>query len=303
MPCALLIYHLIIIISIICILIAIAYTTLLERRVLGAAQLRLGPNKPRIIGILTPIADAIKLITKIYVVPSHSNKLLFQIAPFFILFLSFIIVTFYPSISYNINPLSTVIYLLISRLAVYPVLIAGSASNSKYALLGAVRALAQTISYEVCISLVALSALTINLSYSLNSSLEGGYFRGIIFPLIFGIWLITALAETNRTPFDLVEGESELVRGYNVEYRGGGFTLIFIAEYTNIVIISIVRVRIWLFCYSYIFLVGLSIFVILFILIIRATAPRIRYDQLIYLNWLYILPLVLALFLLLRVII
>lgn len=276
-------------------LIAIAFYTLIERKFLGYFQLRKGPNKVRLSGIPQPFADAIKLFVKEQARPTIANHSPFIIAPVIGLILTLILWAIYP----HSNPAIFIIYgalyfLCVSRINVYSTFLAGWCSNSKYALLGALRGIAQTISYEVTISLILLSALTLTklIDISLISTNYYTWIITLIIP-IFLIWFITNLAETNRTPFDFAEGESELVSGFNVEYRGGLFALIFMAEYANILIIRLLRV---------VFFTGHSLIFIDFFLIlktlaiatvfvwIRATLPRIRYDNLIYLTWKSFLP-------------
>jgi len=289
-----------IILSYIIALLAIAFYTLLERKALAYFQIRKGPNKVSLIGIPQPLADALKLFAKEQTLPASSNTPPFLAAPIIGLVLALLLWTLYP---YNTPPffikIGALAFLCISRLNVYTTLVAGWSSNSKYALLGAIRRVAQTISYEVRIALILLTILIAFSSFNFidihfKEPLPIGL---IIFPL-FVCWFITTLAETNRTPFDLAEGESELVSGFNIEYRRGAFALIFIAEYARILIISIITTAIFFpIRFSYFPQIGLILkrffFAFLF-LWIRATLPRIRYDQLINLTWKFFLPLSLA---------
>lgn len=285
-------------------LIAIAFYTLIERKFLGYFQLRKGPNKVGLMGIPQPFADAIKLFVKEQSTPISSNRSPFMAAPILGLILTLILWAIYPHSNTAIFITFGVLYFLcISRINVYTTFLAGWCSNSKYALLGALRGVAQTISYEVRISLILLSALIIHkqIDISIISSSTISWAIFIITPLAI-IWFITNLAETNRTPFDFAEGESELVSGFNVEYSRGIFALIFIAEYANILIISLLSV---------VFFTGYSIFIINFMLVvktiviatafiwIRATLPRMRYDNLIYLTWKEFLPFRLSIILIL----
>jgi NADH-ubiquinone oxidoreductase chain 1 len=276
-------------------LVAIAFYTLIERKLLGYFQLRKGPNKPSLSGIPQPFADAIKLFTKEQSYPTPANRAPFIVAPVLGLILTLLLWAIYP----HSNPaiflsFGALYFLCVSRINVYTTFLAGWCSNSKYALLGALRGVAQTISYEVSISLILLSSLIINqtIDMSIISINLISWIILIISPLAL-IWFITNLAETNRTPFDFAEGESELVSGFNTEYRRGIFALIFIAEYANILIISLLT-RIFFSGYSPLIinfsLVIKTILIATLFVWIRATLPRIRYDNLIYLTWKTFLP-------------
>lgn len=281
-------------------LIRIAFFTLLERKALAYFQIRKGPNKVSIIGLPQPFADAIKLFAKEQIFPNPANTYPFILIPIFGLILALLLWSLYPYYTppYFIK-LGALAFLCISRLNVYSTLIAGWSSNSKYALLGALRRVAQTISYEVRIALILLTILILYLSFNLTTI----YFKeplpmGLALSPIFICWFISTLAETNRTPFDLAEGESELVSGFNIEYRRGIFALIFIAEYTRILIISIITVTFFLPRTTIIFpqlkfIIKRFFFAFLF-LWTRATFPRMRYDQLINLTWKSFLPLTLS---------
>lgn len=281
-------------ILIIFVIIGVAFLTLLERKVLGYIQIRKGPNKVGFIGIPQPFSDAIKLFTKEQTYPFISNYLVYYLSPIFSLFLSLLGWLCIPFIIklFRFN-LGVLFFLCCLSIGVYSVIIAGWSSNSNYALLGGLRAVAQTISYEVRLALILLSIIFLIGSYNFFSFFyfqSNIWFIFVCFPLIL-VWFCTSLAETNRTPFDFAEGESELVSGFNVEYRRGGFALIFLAEYSRILFIRI------LFCvfflgsdlYSFIFYLKLSIISFLFIWV-RGTLPRFRYDKLIYLAWKRFLP-------------
>jgi len=276
-------------------LLAIAFYTLIERKFLGYFQIRKGPNKVRISGIPQPFADAIKLFIKEQSRPMPVNYLPFLAAPLLGLTLTLLLWAIYPHSNPSIFIIFGALYFLcVSRINVYTTFLAGWCSNSKYALLGALRGIAQTISYEVSISLILLSALVVHhhIDISVISINSLSWVSLIAIPILI-TWIITNLAETNRTPFDFAEGESELVSGFNVEYGSRSFALIFIAEYANILIIRLLTV---------IFLTGTSLIIrnlwliIKTILIatvfiwVRATLPRIRYDNLIYLTWKRFLP-------------
>lgn len=288
------------------ILLAVAFLTLVERKVLGYIQLRKGPNIVGPYGLLQPIADAVKLFTKEPLRPLTSSISIFILAP--ILALSLALTIWIPlPIPYpliNIN-LGVLFILAISSLAVYSILWSGWASNSKYALIGALRAVAQTISYEVTLAIILLSVLLINGSFTLSTLIITQEHIWLIFPAwpLAMIWFISTLAETNRAPFDLTEGESELVSGFNVEYAAGPFALFFLAEYANIIIINILTTILFFGAfhnpfipelYSINFTIKTLLLTICF-LWIRASYPRFRYDQLIHLLWKNFLPLTLAL--------
>lgn len=271
----------------------VAFVTLLERKVLGYIQKRKGPNKLGIKGLLQPFRDAIKLLTKESITLNLVNTRVFYIRPIVILLISLLLWGTYPSILGGLELRLPIIFILCCLSArVYPILGSGWSSNSKYSILGRLRAVAQTISYEVRLAIILLRLVVINSSFKLTKLHS---FRILIIILIFPIallWLVTALAETNRTPFDFAEGESELVSGFNTEYRAGGFVLFFLAEYRNILFISLFF-RILFLGAGDLFIalrVVTSIVVLLFIWA-RGTLPRLRYDKLIELAWKIILPL------------
>lgn len=288
------------------ILLAVAFLTLVERKVLGYIQLRKGPNIVGPYGLLQPIADATKLFTKEPLRPLTSSTTIFIIAPILALTLALTIWVPlpmpYPLVNINLGVL---FMLAISSLAVYSILWSGWASNSKYALIGALRAVAQTISYEVTLAIILLSVLLINGSFTLSTLITTQEHLWLIFPTwpLAIIWFISTLAETNRAPFDLAEGESELVSGFNVEYAAGPFALFFLAEYTNIIIINALTTILFFgaFHNPYIpelYTVNFTVKTLLLtasFLWIRASYPRFRYDQLIHLLWKNFLPLTLAL--------
>lgn len=292
-------------IIIIPILLAVAFLTLLERKILGYIQLRKGPNIVGTYGLLQPIADAVKLFIKEPLQPLTSSPTLFIIAPTLALTLALIIwiPLPIPHPLININ-LSILFILALSSIAVYATLWSGWASNSKYALIGALRAVAQTISYEVTLAIIILSTLLINGSFTLSTLITTQEYIWLILPSwpLTIIWFISTLAETNRAPFDLTEGESELVSGFNVEYAGGPFALFFLAEYANIIIINALTTILFLGAYNNpifpeIYSINFTIKALLlttFFLWIRASYPRFRYDQLIHLLWKNFLPLTLV---------
>lgn len=272
------------IISFLLIIGAVAFFTLLERKILGYFQLRVGPNKVGLKGIAQPIADAMKLFLKEFMVPNISNKLIFVIGPCVILVVCVGIWVLYPVKFMRVHYLwGYLLFVCASSSRVYGVIICGWASNSKYAYLGCVRAAAQFISYEVCMVLVVLAVVVVGRGFRFYAIGDVGVLRLGIFSPLFLMWLITILAETNRAPFDFVEGESELVSGFNVEYRGVGFAIIFIAEYRMILFISVMTIRIYLGGVNLGIIVrtGLSLSISAFIVLCRGGLPRYRYDLLI----------------------
>ncbi|NHN83910.1 NADH-quinone oxidoreductase subunit NuoH [Acetobacter musti] len=289
-------------------LIAVAYLTLMERKVMAAMQLRRGPNVNGIFGLLQAFADAIKMITKETIIPSGANRFLFLFAPFLTFSLAMVAWAVVPTGNglavANINV--GILYLLaISSLGVYGILIAGWASNSKYAFLGGLRSAAQMVSYEVSIGLVIVSVLLAVGSLNLNDIILAQrhiWFCVPMFPM-FIVFFISALAETNRAPFDLPEGESELVAGFFVEYSSLSFGLFFLGEYANMILmsgmVSILFLGGWLpplgiapftWIPGPLWLIAKIIFCLFVFIWTRATFPRYRYDQLMRLGWKVFLP-------------
>nr|UAX19487.1 NADH dehydrogenase subunit 1 [Macropus cf. giganteus TL-2021] len=288
------------------ILLAVAFLTLVERKVLGYMQFRKGPNIVGPYGLLQPVADAIKLFTKEPLRPLTSSVPMFIIAPILALTLALTIWTPLPMPHALIDlNLGLLFILSLSGLSVYSILWSGWASNSKYALIGALRAVAQTISYEVTLAIILLSIMLINGSFTLKNLIitqENMWLIVTTWPLAM-MWYISTLAETNRAPFDLTEGESELVSGFNVEYAAGPFAMFFLAEYANIMAMNAMTAILFLgssLNHNLSHLNTLSfmlktLFLTFMFLWIRASYPRFRYDQLMYLLWKNFLPLTLAL--------
>nr|UNZ13049.1 NADH dehydrogenase subunit 1 [Pimephales notatus]UNZ13062.1 NADH dehydrogenase subunit 1 [Pimephales notatus]WNX94688.1 NADH dehydrogenase subunit 1 [Pimephales notatus] len=288
------------------VLLAVAFLTLVERKVLGYMQLRKGPNVVGPYGLLQPIADGVKLFIKEPVRPSTSSPFLFLATPILALTLALTLWAPMPMPHPVINLNLGVLFILaLSSLAVYSILGSGWASNSKYALIGALRAVAQTISYEVSLGLILLSVIVFSGGYTLqtfNTTQESVWLLIPAWPLA-AMWYISTLAETNRAPFDLTEGESELVSGFNVEYAGGPFALFFLAEYANILLMNTLSAVLFLGTSYFpavpeLTTIGLMIKAALLSVVflwVRASYPRFRYDQLMHLVWKNFLPLTLAL--------
>ena len=290
-------------------LLSVAYLTLAERKIIGWIQLRRGPNSTGFLGIMQPIADAIKLIVKEPIVPSRADKVLFIIAPMITFTLAMIGWAVVPIDGFVIANLNVgVMYLLAtSSLGVYGIIIAGWASNSKYAFLGAIRSAAQMISYEVtiglCIICVLLVVGTLNLTQVVDAQKGISLYMDLLLLPVFIVFFISILAETNRHPFDLPEAESELVAGYNVEYSSILFALFFLGEYANMILMSSFTTLLfmggWLppfklkCLYSipgFIWFVLKILFCLFIFIWVRASLPRFRYDQLMRLGWKVLLP-------------
>lgn len=301
-------------------LFVVAYLTLAERKVIGYIQARVGPNRVGPIGLLQPIADVLKLLTKEIIIPSAANRYLFIMAPVLTIapaLAAWAVVPFDQGIVLaNIH--AGILYLFaITSMSVYGILIAGWATNSKYALLGALRACAQTISYEIAMGFSLVGVLLASGSMNLSTIVlkqQGGFWHWYLWPLLplFFIYFISGIAETNRAPFDLAEGESEIVAGFHVEYSGVTFSLFFLAEYISMILVSTIASLLflggWLSPFQnipvlddfffwvpgFIWLL-LKICIFLFIYIwLRATLPRYRYDQLMRLGWKVFIPVTLV---------
>jgi NADH-quinone oxidoreductase subunit H len=305
-----------IIVIVLPLLLCVAYLTYFERKVIGYIQVRIGPNRVGWFGLLQPFADLIKLLCKEIIVPTRSNKYLFIVAPLFSLapaLAGWAAIPFQEGMVLA-NMDAGVLYLFaLSSLGVYGVLIAGWASNSKYAMLGALRSAAQTISYEIAMGFsfvgILLAAGSMNIT-DIVLSQQGGILHWWFIPLfpLFMVFWIAGIAETNRAPFDLAEGESEIVAGFHVEYSAVGFALFFLAEYASMILISTVIALMfmggWLspfdgipilndiffFVPGFVWLLLKISFFLFVYLWVRATFPRYRYDQLMRLGWKVLIP-------------
>nr|YP_010274890.1 NADH dehydrogenase subunit 1 [Satarupa nymphalis]UJV31574.1 NADH dehydrogenase subunit 1 [Satarupa nymphalis] len=276
------------------VLIGIAFLTLMERKVLGYIQIRKGPNKLGVLGLLQPFSDGLKLFSKEQIYLNYSNYLSYYFSPiisFILSLLLWLMIPYYFNlISFNLGIL---FFFCCTSLGVYTIMIAGWSSNSNYSLLGALRSVAQTISYEVSLSLILLSCVILIMDFNL---MNFNYYQSLIWFIFLMVplsicFISSSLAETNRTPFDFAEGESELVSGFNTEYSSGGFALIFLAEYSSILFMSLIFSIIYLGGYYLNLIFYLKLVFISFLFIwVRGTLPRYRYDKLMYLSWKVYLP-------------
>ena len=318
-----------IVIVIVPLTLSVAYLTLAERKIIGYMQVRIGPNRVGPKGFLQPIADAMKLMFKEVILPTNANPFLFYLAPVLVLGPSLAAWAAIPfganSVIANID--AGLLYILaISSISVYGIIIAGWASNSKYAFLGAMRSAAQMVSYEIAMGFALVGVLMVSGSLNLGEIVkvqQGGLWNWMFLPLfpLFLIYFISGIAETNRAPFDVAEGESEIVAGFHVDYSGIAFALFFLGEYANIILVGTLTVLMFLggwlspleglpevlfgmssetvFAIPYIgvlfgpglhWLLLKAVFVIFFFLWFRATFPRYRYDQIMRLGWKVFLP-------------
>jgi len=274
-----------------------------ERKVAGHMQRRIGPKEVGPYGLIQPIADAIKLLGKEILTPRDVDKPLYYLAPMIIfvpVLVSFIVIPFSASLQVMDINVGILVILAFSSLSVFSILMAGWGSNNKYALIGAIRSIAQNIAYEIPLLLALLPVIMMTNSFSMRTIAEAQSGLGwFVFyqPVAFLIYFIASVAETNRTPFDLPEAESELVAGYHTEYSGMRFALFFLAEYTNIFIISAIAVTFFLGGYQGPFLPGIvwfllkSYLLVFVIMWLRWTYPRVRFDQLLNISWKALIPL------------
>nr|YP_010408180.1 NADH dehydrogenase subunit 1 [Brachidontes pharaonis]URF22679.1 NADH dehydrogenase subunit 1 [Brachidontes pharaonis] len=279
---------LLIILPFICVLLAIGFFTLLERKVLGSVMIRKGPNKVGYMGLLQPFSDAGKLFCKEFVVPSRANLVPFFVAPSLMLGLSLSLWLLYPMKFVDmVFVFGSLQFLVTASVGVFGVMMAGWSSNSKYALLGSVRSIAQSISYEIPFCLILFSVVTMVLSFMVQEVMvwqDSFFILCMVYLSGLSLWLISILAENHRAPFDFVEGESELVSGFNVEFSGGGFAMIFMSEYSSMMFSSFIT-SVMFFGGSEFVVSLLSLGFIYFFVWIRGTFPRMRYDKLMILGW------------------
>ncbi|TCT24158.1 NADH-quinone oxidoreductase subunit NuoH [Thiobaca trueperi] len=293
----------------------VAYYTLAERKVIGYMQVRIGPNRVGWRGVLQPIADAVKLVMKEIIIPTKADKTLFLMAPMLAIAPAMAVWAVFPFdeglVLADIN--AGLLYILaLSSLGVYGIIIAGWASNSRYALLGAMRSAAQMVAYEIAMGFALVGVLVAAGSLNLGAIVaaqQGGLFSWFWLPLLplFGVYLISGVAETNRAPFDVAEGESEIVAGFHVEYSGMGFAVFFLAEYANMILISALTALLffggWLSPLPQVWVDGVfllddgfhwlllkTLFFMYLLLWLRATFPRYRYDQIMRLGWKVFIP-------------
>ena len=303
-----------VVVIIVPLLLSIAFFTLAERKVLGAIQRRRGPNVVGLYGLLQPLADGFKLFVKETVLPSNANTLLFILSPmltFVVSLLGWAVIPFDKYASYaNLN-IDILYVLAVSSVGVYGIILSGWSSNSKYAFLGALRSTAQMVSYEISISFIILSVVVCVGSLKLQDIIDAQttFWFGFTFFPLFLMFFVSALAETNRHPFDLPEAEAELVSGYNVEYSAMGFALFSLGEYSNMLFMSAMNSILFLGGWqitdliadfipgSFVFGIKISIFVVLYS-VMRAALPRYRFDQLMDIGWKVFLPISLAILLL-----
>ncbi len=296
--------------------IAVAYYTYAERKVIGYMQVRMGPNRVGPWGLFQPFADVLKLLLKEVIIPANANRFLFLLAPVLALapaFTAWAVVPWSDWLVLADLDVGLLFILAMTSLAVYGVIIAGWASNSKYALLGALRSAAQIVSYEIAMGFalvgVIILAGTLNLKQIVLAQ-QGGLFDWFWLPLLplLGVYFISGVAETNRAPFDVAEGESEIVAGFHVDYAGASFSLFFLAEYANMILISVLTTLLffggWLSPFEGwpglghtalaaphpLWMFGKTAFFMFQFLWFRATFPRYRYDQIMRLGWKVFIP-------------
>ncbi|OYY49317.1 MAG: NADH-quinone oxidoreductase subunit H [Methylophilaceae bacterium 17-44-8] len=292
-------------------MIAVAYLTLAERKVIGYMQVRIGPNRVGYWGLLQPIADGLKLLFKEIILPTASNKGLFFLGPILAIapaFAAWAVIPFDATMVLADIDAGLLYILAMTSVAVYGVIIAGWASNSKYAFLGSLRSAAQIVSYEIAMGFTLVGVLMCANSLNLGKIVlgqTGGFWHWYFIPLfpLFVVYFISAVAETNRAPFDVAEGESEIVAGFHVEYSGMGFAVFFLAEYANMILVSMLAALMFLGGWlspvpfipdSFLWLLAKVAFLLFLFLWFRATFPRYRYDQIMRLGWKIFIPITLV---------
>jgi NADH-quinone oxidoreductase subunit H len=292
-------------------MIAVAYLTLAERKVIGYMQVRIGPNRVGYWGLLQPLADGLKLLFKEIILPTASNKGLFFLGPILAIapaFAAWAVIPFDATMVLADIDAGLLYILAMTSVAVYGVIIAGWASNSKYAFLGSLRSAAQIVSYEIAMGFTLVGVLMCANSLNLGKIVlgqEGGFWHWYFIPLfpLFIVYFISAVAETNRAPFDVAEGESEIVAGFHVEYSGMAFAVFFLAEYANMILVSMLAALMFLGGWlspvpfipdSFLWLLAKVAFLLFLFLWFRATFPRYRYDQIMRLGWKIFIPITLV---------
>nr|UZT67489.1 NADH dehydrogenase subunit 1 [Ganaspini sp. ZJUH 20220007] len=275
-------------VMIIMVLISLAFLTLLERKLLGYIQIRKGPNKILIKGVFQPFSDAIKLLSKEFFFMKNLNYLFYFISPIMSMVLMLMMWLMFPKFYMLIYmDLSILIFLCFLSMGVYMMMMSGWSSSSIYSMLGSIRAIAQSVSYEVSLILIILSSMMLIESFNfmyLMKFQEYLYMMMYLYPIML-MFFISVIAELNRTPFDLAEGESELVSGFNTEYMSGGFVLIFMAEYGMIMLMSVLLVMVYMSMKINLLFYMKSMFIMMVIILFRGSFPRIRYDKLMMLIW------------------
>jgi NADH-quinone oxidoreductase subunit H len=302
-----------IILIIVPLLLSVAYLTLAERKVIGYMQVRMGPNRVGFRGLLQPIADVLKLFMKEIIVPTGANKIVFILAPIMTLapaFIAWSVIPFSPEVVLADIDAGLLFIMAVASMGVYGVVMAGWASNSKYAFIGGLRCAAQIVSYEIAMGFALIGVLMLSGSLNLVKIVEaqsgaGGFLQWNWLPLLplFVIYFVSGVAETNRAPFDVAEGESEIVAGFHVEYSGVMFAMFFLAEYANMILIAMLAATMFLggwlpplpfapftWVPGFIWLIAKVAFMLLLFLWFRATFPRYRYDQIMRLGWKVFLP-------------
>ena len=296
-----------ILVVVVCVILSVAYLTLAERRVIGSMQTRIGPNRVGPLGLLQPFADVFKLLFKEVIVPTNASRFLFLTAPVLSLapaFAAWAVIPFFEGGAVADINAGLLYVLAMTSIGVYGVIIAGWASNSKYAFLGAMRSAAQIVAYEIAMGFALIGVLMLAGSLNLSSIVlaqSGGIFHWFLVPLfpLAVVYFISGVAETNRAPFDVAEGESEIVAGFHVDYSGFAFALFFLAEYANMIMISaltsILFLGGWLSPLDGVgdgiwWFLGKTAFVLFLFLWLRATFPRYRYDQIMRLGWKVFIP-------------
>ena len=294
----------------------VAYLTLAERKVIGYIQVRIGPNRVGPRGLLQPIADAVKILLKEIIIPSSANKFLFVLAPVLAIapaLVAWAVVPFSPELVLSNIDAGLLFILAATSMGVYGVIVAGWASNSKYAFLGAIRSSAQIVSYEIAMGFALVGVLMVSHSLNLGEIVKGqaggGFWSWYFIPLfpLFLVYLISGVAETNRAPFDVAEGETEIVAGFHVEYSGMTFSVFYLAEYANMILVSALCALMFLggwlppfnfapftWIPGFLWLLLKIAFILFLFLWFRATFPRYRYDQIMRLGWKVFIPVTLV---------